>query len=282
MENINLGLVGEPSDWLIASQISDEDAKDIFGVNLIHIPMEEFKSEIDKNEMMKIPHFSDFKSKFKDERVLNGAINIYSALKRLTAKYDLKGLTVRCFDLLGEYKNTACLALAVLNEEGITATCEGDVPSLLTMHAIRCLTGRSCFQANPSYINQDDNTVLFAHCTLPINMCKEYNLTTHYESGLGIGIKGELHLGDVSICKIFLNQKGNLDNCLAISGKIKENLSLKNYCRTQINVELSEYDLISILREDFGNHMIIVYGNIVDEFYTLVSLFNFEANKDKD
>ena len=150
IENNNLGLVGEPSDWLIASQISDEDAKKIFDINLIHISMEEFIEEINKKEMVKkIPHLGDLKNKFKNEQTLEGALYIYSALKRLIAKYDLKGLTVRCFDLLGIYKNTACLALAILNEEGITAGCEGDVPTLLTMHILRALTGRSSFQANP-------------------------------------------------------------------------------------------------------------------------------------
>ena len=275
----NLGLVGEPSDWLISSQVSDEDAKKIFGVNLIHISMDEFKSEIDKHELVKIPHLDDLRGKFKDEQVLDGAMNIYSALKRLIAKYDLQGLTVRCFDLLGTYKNTACLALALLNEEGITATCEGDVPSMLTMHLVRALTGRSSFQANPSYFNQEKNTVLFAHCTLPINMTSDYSLTTHFESGLGIGIKGTMHLGEVTVCKVFINQKHNLDNCVALQGNIKENLSLQNYCRTQINVEFSQYDLMAILREDYGNHMIICYGDIVDDFYSLISLLNYEVTK---
>ena len=282
LKDNNLGLVGEPSDWLISSQVSDEDAKKIFGVNLIHISMDEFKNEIDKKELVKIPHISDLKAKYKDKTVLDGALYIYSALKRLIAKYDLKGLTVRCFDLLGVYKNTACLALALLNEEGITATCEGDVPSMLTMHLVRALTGRSSFQANPSYFNQEKNTVLFAHCTLPLNMTSDYNLTTHFESGLGIGIKGDLHLGEVTVCKIFINQKHNLDNCVALQGNIKENLSLANYCRTQINVEFSQYDLMAILREDFGNHMIICYGDIVDDFYSLVSLLNYECTKSLD
>ena len=279
MYDNNLGLIGEPSDWLISSQISDEDAKNIFGVNLIHISMDEFKKEIDNHQLTKIPHLDALKKKYQDEKVLDGAINIYSALKRLIAKYNLKGLTVRCFDLLGIYKNTSCLALALLNEEGITATCEGDVPSMITMHSVRALTGRSSFQANPSYINQEKNTVLFAHCTLPLNMVSDYSLTTHFESGLGIGIKGNLHLGEVTVCKVFINQKHNLDNCLAMTGEIKENLSLTNYCRTQINVEFSEYDMVSILREDYGNHMIICYGDITNDFYSLMSLFNFEANK---
>ena len=278
----NLGLVGEPSDWLISSQVSDEDAKKIFGINLVHISMDEFKAEIDKKEMVKIPHLGDLRNKFKDEQVLEGACYIYSALKRLIAKYDLQGLTVRCFNLLGTYKNTACLALALLNEEGITATCEGDVPSMLTMHLVRALTGRSSFQANPSYFNQEKNTVLFAHCTLPLNMTSDYNLTTHFESGLGIGIKGDLHLGEVTVCKLFINQKHNLDNCVALQGNIKENLSLQNYCRTQINIEFSQYDLMTILREDFGNHMIICYGDIVDDFYSLISLLNYEVTKTLD
>ena len=279
IEGNKLGLIGEPSDWLIASQVSDVDVLNIFKIELVHVSMDELKREIDKHELVKIPHLDDLKSRFKDGQVLEGALHIYSALKRLTAKYGLKGLTIRCFDLLNEYKNTACLALALLNEEGITAGCEGDVPTLLTMHLLRALTGRSSFQANPSYINHDNNTVIFAHCTLPLNMTNEYSLTTHFESGLGIGIKGSMHLGEVSICKIFINQKHNLDNCIAISGKIKENLSLPCYCRTQINVEVSDYDLMSILREDFGNHMVITYGNVIDDFYTLISIFNIAKDK---
>ena len=280
MFNNNLGLVGEPSDWLISSKISDEDAKKIFGVNLIHISTEEFKEEIDKHEMVKIPHLDVLRGKYKDEQVLEGACYIYSALKRLIAKYDLKGLTVRCFDLLDVYKNTACLALALLNEEGITAACEGDVPSLLTMHIVNALTGRPSFQANPSYIFQEKNSILFAHCTLPLNMTRDYSLTTHFESGLGIGIKGEMLVGEVSILKVFVNQKHNLDNCIAFSGTLKENMNLQNYCRTQINVELSEYDMLAFIREDFGNHVIITYGDITDEFFSLISLFNYDANKE--
>ena len=281
MEENNLALVGEPSDWLIASKISDEDAYRIFKIHLVHISMEEFAEEINKNELVKIPHLNEIKEKHPDDKVLEGALNIYSALKRLINKYDLKGLTVRCFDLLSIYKNTACLALALLNEEGITATCEGDVPSLLTMHALRALTGRSSFQANPSYINQENKTVLFAHCTVPLNMISDYELPTHFESDLGIGIQGELHPGDVTVCKLYVNKKGNLDNSVAFSGTIKENLSLKGYCRTQVNVEFSEYDLMNILSEDFGNHMILCYGDITNEFYSLLSLLNGASKKEE-
>lgn len=276
LKNNNLAVIGEPSDWLIASRVEPSVIKEKFDINIINISMEELMEEIDKNEMVKIPHYDTLKKKFRNGEVLEGACNIYSALKRLIKKYNLQGLTIRCFDLLGKYKNTACLALALLNEEGITSACEGDVPALLTMHMIYALTGRPSFQANPSRIDQNTKEVLFAHCTLPLNMVSKYELLTHFESGLGIGVKGDMPLGEVSICKVFIDKKGTLKHSIAMSGTIKQNLSLPGYCRTQISVELQEYDLVSLFKEDFGNHVIITYNDITDDFFTLVSFFDMK------
>ncbi|MCF0108201.1 MAG: hypothetical protein HUJ59_04315, partial [Bacilli bacterium] len=245
------------------------------------ITMEELIEEIDKKTYEKVPHYEALKKKFKNGDVLEGALHIYGALKRLVEKYQLNGLTIRCFDLLGKYKNTACLALALLNEEGITSACEGDVPSLLTMHMIYALTGRPSFQANPSTLDQINKKVMFAHCTLPLNMVSKYELLTHFESNLGIGIKGQMPLGEVSICKLFIGPKGGLDTSISMTGTIKENLSLPGYCRTQIVVELSEYDIINLLKEDFGNHCIISYADVSDDFYSLLTFYDADKLLEK-
>ena len=271
LDNINLGVVGEPSDWLIASKVDPVLVHDKFNINLVKISMDEFFKEIDKHKLEEIPHFNRLAKKFNNKSVLDGALYIYSALKRLIVKYKLKGLTVRCFDLLGKYKNTSCLALALLNEEGITATCEGDVPSLLTMHFLRALTNLPSFQANPSTVDFKNNTILFAHCTLPLNMCNDYTLTTHFESGLGIGIKGNMPVEKITVVKIAPDLLA--DHAVAFTGTIKQNLSLKNYCRTQILVEPDENGIISIFKDDFGNHMIITYADCLGSFFTLLNLF---------
>ena len=272
LDNSNLGVVGAPSDWLIASKVDYTVVKEKYNYNLIDISMDEFFEEIDKHEMVEIPNLERFKKRFKDGEVLEGALYIYSALKRLIAKYNLSALTVRCFDLLGRYKNTSCLALGMLNEEGITATCEGDVPSLLTMHMLRALTGLPSFQANPSTVDFKNNTILLAHCTLPLNMCNEFSLDTHFESGLGIGIHGEMPLGKISICKLSPDLKG--DSSVGFSATIKKNLSLPNYCRTQILVEPDESGIISLFKDNFGNHLIITYADCLPNFYTLLNLYD--------
>ena len=280
LDDNNLGVIGVPSPWLISSVLSKEEVKEKLNMNLVDIPMEELVEEINKHQMVDhVPHYEELKKKFKKQDVLEEALYIYSALKRLVKKYDLKGLTIRCFDLLEKYHNTSCLALGLLNEEGITSGCEGDICSLITMHMLKALTNRPTFMANPSYIDPEKREILFAHCTLPLNMTTSYKLLTHFESNEGIGIKGEMPTGEISICKLALTKKGFFEDSLAIEGTIKENASLPGYCRTQIIVEISETDLVSFYKNDFANHCIIAYGNVVDDFIGLLSFYQVKFEK---
>lgn len=262
-----LGIIGKPSDWLIASVVDPKEVYERFHLHLVSIPMEELYKEIDKNEIVKTPRLPELKEKWKDEDVLNRALNIYGAMKRLVKKYKLNGLTIRCFDMVKKYKNTACLALALLNDEGITAGCEGDVPSLITMHILSHLGNVPVFMANPSTIDYKDSSIIFSHCTIPFKMTKEYSLDTHFESGLGIGIKGEMRPGPITIAKIC----PDLTSILIDQGEIKENLSLKNYCRTQIKVQLDN-GVKDLLEISFGNHLIISYGEYAMQFLTFMEL----------
>ena len=151
-----LGLIGKPSDWLIASTFDAKIIREKLGCELVEIPIEEVQSigEVEEGE--------------------KGALRIYERLKELVAKYNLQGLTLRCFDLLSTCKNTGCLALAKLNAEGIPAACEGDVPTLLTMVLANRITGCSGFQCNPARVNTDNGEMLWAHCTIPLNMVEKY------------------------------------------------------------------------------------------------------------
>ena len=277
VDNTNLGVIGTPSDWLIASQVDYNLVKEKYNINLIDIPMLELEIELKNDEPVDIPHLNQLQKKFKNKDTLNGALKFYGALKRIVKRYNLSGLTLRCFDLLTPYKNTACLAFGLLNEEGITAACEGDIPSLLTMYFVRALTNMPSFQTNPSSVDLKENTILFAHCTLPLNMAQKYTLTTHFESGLGIGIKGEMPLGKVSVVKIAPSLKA--DDSVTFYGTIKRNLSLPNFCRTQIEVEADENGLISLYKDSFGNHMIITYADCVGSFYTLLHIYDDRYEK---
>ena len=270
-----LGLIGGASSWLIASPVEPKVIYTNFKQNIIKIKMSELEELIEQEEkemldLKHINHSSELIAKADNQEDLEMALVIYNALKKLVKKYNLNGLTIRCFDIIKKYKNTACLALALLNEEGITAGCEGDIHSLVTMHIVNSLTNRSSFMANPSKFNYEDQSVMLAHCTVPLNMVTSFKLMTHFESGLGIGIKGELPEGRVTLCKIAPDY--TLENTLCIPATIKENHNLANYCRTQILVALNEDGLLELLKASFGNHIIVAYGDVYQDFLPLLSL----------
>ena len=260
------GIIGKPSDWLIASNVDAPNLYQTLGVRLVDIPFSEFKDEIDQAKNIVDPIiFEHLLNKKVTKETLDGALKIYSAIRSLMKKYELDGVTVRCFDLLGTMHNTSCLALAMLNKDGYIATCEGDVPTMLTMAFIREAFHQSSFQVNPSYVNILENYAHFAHCTLPLDMCLDYSFDTHFESGLGIGIRGRLNLGKVTIMKI----NRDFTKYHVIEGKITANLGQNNLCRSQIKVEF-EQDISRFLSEPFGNHLVIFYGSHADEVHQIL------------
>lgn len=270
--NRNLGIIGQPSDWLISSEADVESVHDKLGINLLNIDMEELISEIGHAGTTDIP--SELKDRLSSapeniRKYAQGALNIYAALKALIKRHDLSGLTLRCFDLLSAVGNTGCLALALLNAEGIPAGCEGDVPALLTMAIGEALTGSCGFQANPSRIDPVSGDILLAHCTVPFNMVRKYSFNTHFESGIGIAIHGELPTGDATIVKI----SGGLSLAFCHSAQLTENQYKTNRCRTQIILKLdgSSDERKRICKEYFltnpiGNHHIVFTGRHQDLF----------------
>ena len=266
IHNMRLGSVGKPSDWLISSDVDAALSREKNGIEIVDISMEEFFAEIAKKEYEDNVWTKMVKEKNWHPQDTELCCEIYGALRRLVDKYQLDGVTVRCFDLLGPIKGTGCLALAVLNAQGIYAGCEGDMPSLISMAILGELSGKPVFMANPSRILSDSNEIIFAHCTLPLNMPTEIELMTHFESGLGVAFRGRIQEGPCTIFKT----AGLLDRYFVKAGTLAENLCETNLCRTQIRIGLDEEDLNYFLTRSIGNHHLIVSGDyeeLVKEFY---------------
>lgn len=254
MRGCRLGIIGEPSDWLISSVYDPQAIRRRLGIELVEIPMQTLLQTIAETPLPE-PSFSSPNEKV--QKALPGAEQIYLALKKVVQDYQLQGFTLRCFDLLTAVHNTGCLALARLNSEGIVAGCEGDVPALVSMVIAKAVSGYAGFQANPSYIQPRTRDMVFAHCTIPLNMVERYELDTHFESGIGVGIKGFMkERAPITLFKI----NGTLNGAVVYEGVVMKNLSEPDLCRTQLQVALvgcHDY----FLDNPMGNHHIIIPGN---------------------
>lgn len=262
----NLGVIGQPSDWLISSNVDKAKVKETLGINLVDIDIEELISLInsDKDLSSYLPeNATELAAKVPAgiQKYTDGALRIYCALKKIIEKYSLSGLTLRCFDLLTAAQNTGCLALAMLNAEGIPSGCEGDVPTLITMAIGKALTGQCGFQANPSRIDPQTGEMLLAHCTVPFDMIRNFSFNTHFESGIGIAVHGELPEGDATIAKL----SGDLTRHFFCKATLTGNPYEKSLCRTQITMKVernpSEVCRDYFLKSPIGNHHVVFIGD---------------------
>ena len=272
------GVIGKPSDWLISSDVDYAAVRESLGAELVDIPIEELIAEARQGgpEMPPIPGYPPAYREGSPENTpdsgpalkplnppkygrkidaadWNGALAIYGALKRLVARYRLDGLTLRCFDLLTALHNTGCLALAILNAQGITATCEGDIPAMLSMAVAQARTGGASFQVNLSRI--DGDRLLFAHCTVPLSIVRDYCYDTHFESGIGVAVHGELPEGPVTLFKLSPDCR-RMFRCEA---RLTVNTYGDRLCRTQVVVD-APGAAAYFLRTPIGNHHIIGPG----------------------
>ncbi len=271
LQGKRLGCIGQPSDWLISSAADKIAVKEKLGIEIVDVPIEELINDVLSEKAYELSEeISTLKENIISQspqavgKYAEGAIRIYAALKGIVSRYELSGLTLRCFDLLEPLCNTGCLALALLNAEGIPAGCEGDMPALLTMSIGKVLTGQCGFQANPCHIDPETGEILLAHCTVPFDMIGKYSFNTHYESGIGIALHGELPEGKATICKV----SGDLSRTFCNEAELIRNQYENNLCRTQIilkpenHANCAEY----FLNDPIGNHHIIFTGDSKEIF----------------
>lgn len=255
-----LAVIGRANER-IASFIDEKEFERIQGHPLSWLLMEELIDEIRAGGYPANQWTEKLLSEGYDSREMEKSLSIYGALRRLVDRHGVGAVSVRCFDLLRPTASTGCLALAILNAEGVPAACEGDVKALVTMAAANAVTGCPGFMANPSRLDPERRELVIAHCTLPVSMPESYTLTTHYESGTGIALAGQIPLGSCTVLKtdgVFLNN-------FVCRGEIVENLHECNLCRTQIRIKM-DCDMEYFLKRPIANHHVVCCGDCKEDF----------------
>jgi L-fucose isomerase-like protein len=264
MRSTRLGIVGGPSSWLVASCPDAETVRRRWGPDLVtvdptrmieltRVPVVPTGALAERFTRVADPVRSTIERGAVDE-----AMGVRSALVDVLENDDLDAVTVRCFDLLGDPGTSGCLALASLNDDGIVAGCEGDVPSALAMLLVRHLFGTPSWMANPAVVDVDANQLVLAHCTVAPSMVDGFALDTHFESGKGVGISGQFAAQPVTLIRI---GGRDLEECWIVEGDIIATGDDGDLCRTQVTVALSSGQVGDLLTHPLGNHLVLAAGH---------------------
>ena len=275
-----VGVIGKPSGWLIASNVDYQTMHDRWGIELVDVPLDEVVKGYEATTDDEVQDISDdfiskavgIKEPSRDEVVK--AMRLYRSVKGIVERYLLDAFTLNCFDLIPTTHTTGCVALALLNQEGIPAGCEGDEQTLLTMLAVQAATGEMTFMANPSKIlDNAAHEMVFAHCTIAPAMTDRYIVRDHYESLSGIAVEGIFNPMDMTVVKC--GGRG-MERFFISKAQLLECTTNPNMCRTQLHLRLDE-PLDYFLERSIGNHHVIVRGDHKQRLETVLRMLGANA-----
>lgn len=282
MRSARIGFFGGASSWLAASTPDPVVVQRVWGPEVVPIPLSEVieryhrltRDEGGRSRLAdRVASLRETAAEVVEpaDETITGAVGLEAALGELAAEHRLQAITVKCFDLLEPLGNTGCIALARLNDAGITAACEGDLPTTLTMMVLQSLTGRPCFMANPSDADPARGTVTFAHCSVPLSLVSHCRVRSHFESGIGVGLEGRLGPGVMTVARI---GGAGLDDMDVFAGEALPGSDgrRENLCRTQVTLVLGTMRVRLLLERPLGNHHALVPGDHVAAFRAYAEL----------
>jgi len=256
-----IGLIGEPSEWLVASDVDPAFLKGRLAIELVTVPIDELVRRVaaasaSRKDVARWKRGAvDVLEASADD--LRESIEVYEGLRSLVDEHRFNACTVRCFDLVERLKRTGCYALARLNDENVPSGCEGDMQAMMSLYIAFLLSNQTSFMANVTAVDPDARVIDLAHCTCALSLLMRYSIRTHFESGLGTGIVGTMEPGP---CTVFRLGGERLDQLFAREGTIQKAAPVENACRTQVRVALED-PVEDLLARPLGNHHILLRGH---------------------
>ncbi|MDI6900311.1 MAG: hypothetical protein QMC79_01280 [Anaerosomatales bacterium] len=259
-----LGVIGEPSDWLVASTPDADVVREVWGPQVVSLPLGPLREGIGAADRGGIAGQAEeigdgaTETREPDAAALEAASAVHDALASIVADEELDAVTVRCFDLVLDPGTTGCVALAELTDADVIAGCEGDVVSTVALLWVSRLLDEVPWMANPARLDEAAEKVTLAHCTVPRGLVESYALRSHFESGLGVGIQGTLPLGPVTLVRIGGTR---MERLWVAEGDIVATGGEDDLCRTQADVRLTSGSVRDLLTAPLGNHVVLVRGH---------------------
>lgn len=252
-------MIGPPSPWLVYSRPRPESLSKL-SIEVKSIEPSEFAEKVlNARPPLRL-----------GEKILNSgevlelaegeperSLKVYQALKDLVTERSADAATPACWWFYKMTGANACLAHALLNDEGIIVGCEGDVPATITMMLASLVSGKPAFFANPAQVSE--NKVLLAHCTAPLSLGLRYRVRRHFITGGSMTFSLWFPEGGrVTLMRI----DPYLERLRIGVGTIVDGKPSREFqCESQMLIHIEGAS--KILDESIGNHYIAVMGDHV-------------------
>ncbi len=265
LQGQKIGVIGSPCNWQISSSVNYLLAKRRWGVEYSDISLDELAEAFNATSIDDVGEISaELAGNAKacieatPEDLLKD-MRLFMALKRIVQSRRLSALAINNNKIFDELGTSTCVALSMLNDEGIPSCGGTDLQSSFTALVLKELTGEVAFTGNVSAIDFRNNSVTLSCCAVGTKFVGgDYSLRSHYERGKSIAIQGNMPSGK----KVTIAKCGgeSLDIFFAAPGTTAGNDFKEGCCRTQVKVALGT-PVSYFINNPIGNHHLLIRGS---------------------
>lgn len=207
------------------------------------------------------------------EELVDKSASLYCGLKNLIDEYYLDGINVKCqYELSKYFGCTPCVPLSILSDEGYVCACEGDIPTQVSMHILKALSGKT-----PTYVDLLDfkkNNVYLSSCGLaPFSLAGKKHPKKISKSCFD-GIRGlvssvVLKPGILTLAR--LSEKIGKYELIYTVGEGLDSSELRQKIMPAISVDLKN-DIKNNISSLSSQHLAVAYGNLEDRILDFVNI----------
>ncbi len=206
------------------------------------------------------------------EKNMNTLAKVGVVIDEYIEEYKLDALTLRCWNEMETILRICpCVLLSELNDRGIAASCEIDMCSAITMHAMKLASERptACLDWNNNY-GDDENKVILFHCgPVAQTLMKEKGTVTEHK----MFAKGDPGSGWGSNEGRMATFPMTMSNCKTENGKLTIYASEGDFTDDEIEdgffgcggvaqIPDLQNKLIKLARGGFKHHTTVGMGNM--------------------
>lgn len=213
---------------------------------------------------------------------------LYLAARSLMERYGCNALSVRCcehpfLDLEMEHETTPCLAAALMNDQGIPASCQGDISGLLTIMVMMHVSKSSVFLGNLGVPNPGENIISINHSEPGLRMNGLQSPILPYSlHNFGVMKWGTAIYVDMTKCKKSEMTIARFDplakKLLLTKGKVVESYPVENHCKQMVHIKVSDAaKFLHRAHTDYGAHLTAICGDYTEKIKGLADLLGLEV-----
>ena len=208
--------------------------------------------------------------------VLKKTLALYAAMKKLCADNGWGAINVKCqYEFSKEYRVVPCVALSLLAEEGIVASCEGDMLCTVSMLILNSLTAQPVTYGDS--LTHHGNVVQFSPCGfMPFSMGADgvrVQKFMEHPGFSGIQVSGVLRPEKVTFLRL-VEDIGTYHFVYGTGNGLKT--EPRGGCMPALDVEL-DGSIEALCREYAGQHYALAYGDLSGQIEVLSRITGIPA-----